>query len=82
MTTDPHGGWLPAGVTADDGPALQELADAGIGEGDFGGHPHVPYDAMVAYQAMEWANAVAHAAGEPLPHPDIPVPPPDPEADQ
>lgn len=67
--TDPQ--W-PAGVTAADAPALDALAGAGVGEGDFDGDQHgVPFEAVEAYEAMEWANAAARAEGQPAPHPEI-----------
>jgi hypothetical protein len=69
--SEPEVTW-PAGVTDADADALDALAAAGVGEGDFDGDLHgVPYEAIEAYEAMEWANAVASAEGQPVPHPDL-----------
>jgi hypothetical protein len=57
--------------------ALDALERAGIGEGDFDGDVHgVPTHLVELYEVLEWDNAVAHAEGRELPHPDIGLPPP------
>jgi hypothetical protein len=64
--------------TPQDAAALEELAAAGIGEGDFDGDHAVPADLVVLYEVLEWENAVAFeeavasdADVVELPHPEI-----------
>lgn len=48
----------PDNVTPGDAPALDELAAAGIGEGDFDGDQHgVPTDLVELYEVLEWQRA-------------------------
>jgi hypothetical protein len=62
--------------TPQDAAALEELAAAGIGEGDFDGDHAVPAELVVLYEVLEWENAVADADGDDIPHPTIGLPPP------
>jgi hypothetical protein len=66
----------PTWISDEDRPALDALAAAGIGEGDFDGDHEVPADLIELYEVLEWENAVADGEGRDLPHPDIGVPPP------
>lgn len=67
----------PEGTSEADTEALRALAAAGVGEGDFeGDEAGVPADLVQLYEVLEWENAVADRAGEPLPHPEVGVPPP------
>jgi hypothetical protein len=44
--------------------ALDALAAAGIGEGDFDGDEHgVPADLVELYEVLEWQRAVAEGGG-------------------
>ena len=47
----------PEGITAEDAPALDLLADAEIGEGDFGESHDVPVDLLELYEVLEWQRA-------------------------
>ncbi len=51
-----------AHITAEDGPVLDELAAAGIGEGDFGHDHAVPADLLELYEVREWQAAVEGGA--------------------
>jgi hypothetical protein len=65
--------------TPQEAAALEELAAAGIGEGDFDGDHAVPSDLVVLYEVLEWENAVAFEQSmasddddmAELPHPEI-----------
>jgi hypothetical protein len=49
----------PDHITDADTPALDALAAAGIGEGDFDGHDHgVPADLVELHEVIEWQRAV------------------------
>jgi len=48
----------PDGITAADAPALDELADAGVSEGDFGGYHDVPAGLLELYEVLEWQRAI------------------------
>ena len=48
--------WL-AGITDADAPALDELAAAGIGEGDFDDDHGVPADLVELSEIQEWLDA-------------------------
>ncbi len=53
----------PQHVTAADAPALDELAAAGIGEGDFDGHDHgVPAELVELHEVLGWQRAVESEA--------------------
>jgi hypothetical protein len=67
---------FPPDITADDAAALDELAAAGVGEGDFGEAHWVPVGLVELYEVLEWENAVADRDGDDLPHPEIGLPPP------
>jgi hypothetical protein len=48
----------PPGITEDDAPALDDLAAAGIGEGDLAGdEAGVPTDLVELYEVLEWQRA-------------------------
>ncbi len=47
----------PDTLTEADGPALVELAVAGVGEGDFDGDHAVPADLLELYEVREWQAA-------------------------
>ena len=47
----------PEGITEADAPALDELAAAGIGEGDFDGDHVVPPHLVELYEVLEWQAA-------------------------
>lgn len=53
----------PPGITAEDAPALEQLAAAGIGEGDFDGDHVVPPHLVELYEAIEWQAAVGLGRG-------------------
>lgn len=48
----------PDDVTSGDAPALDDLAAAGIGEGDFGENHHVPAELIELGEAIEYVAAV------------------------
>lgn len=51
-------GELPPGFEDVDAAALDELARAGIGEGDFDGDDHgVPADLVELHEILEWQRA-------------------------
>lgn len=43
--------------------ALRELADSGIGEGDFGEDHAVPANLLELYEVLEWQEAVEREKG-------------------
>lgn len=47
----------PDHITADDATALDALAAAGVGEGDFGEDHHVPPDLLELHEVLEWEAA-------------------------
>lgn len=49
----------PEGTSSTDAPALDELAAAGIGEGDFNGDEHgVPTDLVELHEVLEWQQTI------------------------
>lgn len=52
----------PDSISSDDAAALDALAAAGIGEGDFDGDEHgVPADLVELYEVLEWQRATGEA---------------------
>jgi hypothetical protein len=56
-TDDPGSPFGPT-VTPADADALDALADAGIGEGDFGEDHATPADLLELHEVLEWETAV------------------------
>jgi hypothetical protein len=51
---DPADVQWPPSVTVDDALALDQLAQAGIGEAGFGEDPHVPADLLELGEVLAW----------------------------